>query len=341
MACYNADRWLEEAIRSVLEQTFGGFELVVVDDGSTDGTIGIVREFARRDDRIALLMKPHSGLSDSLNAGVSRARGTWIARLDADDVAERRRLETQLSFLRTRPDVVLLGSGATEIDELGRAVMIHRYPRSHGRLLRNLERGMRFFAHSSAIIRRESLEEVGGYRSEFRKAQDTDLWFRLGERGSVACLGECLVRIRTHSGQLSYSDEGWSQLAEAIGATVTHFLRGQGSPDPVEALGGAAFGEFMNWVSRRIDAAEVPKKRQVWLDARTEFAASASRLRGLGRFGARLLQSRHIGSLLKEKYFGSSLAERLAREWAQVERERANAGLTGGGLPGDGGSGGR
>jgi glycosyltransferase involved in cell wall biosynthesis len=317
MSCYNAERWLEIAIRSVLEQNFGDFEFLIVDDGSTDRTAEIIRECAVRDARIIFVSKPNTGLSDSLNVGVSRARGTWVARLDADDVAEPGRLQGQITWLRDRPDVVLLGSGASEIDEQGHARMSHCYPRDHATLLRNLERGQRFFAHSSAMIRRDAFQKVGGYRLGFRKAQDADLWFRLGEYGTVACLDACLVRVRTHSDQLSYSEEGWSQLDEGIAAATSHFLRRRGYPDPIDAAGGPAFTEFMTWISHRVERASVPEKRRLWLEARAAYTTSQGGWRGLGRFGIRLFRSRHAVPLLWERYFGSSLAEDLAVEWTK------------------------
>src|SRR5687767_6042714 len=93
MSCYNASAWLSEALDSVLNQTFQDFELIIVDDGSTDDTRKIIEEYAARETRIVSIVKANSGLADSLNVGVARARGRWVARLDADDVCEPERLE--------------------------------------------------------------------------------------------------------------------------------------------------------------------------------------------------------------------------------------------------------
>jgi len=89
MSCYNAERWLDEAVRSVLNQTFDNFEFIIIDDGSVDGTLSLVRRYASTDSRIIVVAKQNTGLSDSLNVGVQMARGKWIARLDADDLCER------------------------------------------------------------------------------------------------------------------------------------------------------------------------------------------------------------------------------------------------------------
>src|SRR5688500_1611394 len=115
MSIYNAERWLEEALDSVLAQSFSDFEFLLVDDGSTDGTARIIARYAARDDRCRVITKHNTGLSDSLNVGIERARGEWIARLDADDIAVPTRFEEQLTYLRKNPGVVLLGTGFDEI----------------------------------------------------------------------------------------------------------------------------------------------------------------------------------------------------------------------------------
>src|SRR2546430_2514522 len=100
MSCYNATRWLHEAIHSVLVQTHDKFELILVDDGSTDETWNIIQSYRDRDQRIVAISKKNTGLADSLNVGIARAKGAWIARLDADDLCEPTRLEEQLDFVR-------------------------------------------------------------------------------------------------------------------------------------------------------------------------------------------------------------------------------------------------
>ena len=145
MSCYNSRRWLAEAIGSVLSQTHSDFEFIIVDDGSTDDSWATIQRYATRDRRIVALSKGNSGLADSLNAGISVARGKWIARIDADDVCEPGRLAEQMAFVRANPQVVLLGSGCVEIDEYGRPLRAHRYPAAHRTLVRNLELLQKFF----------------------------------------------------------------------------------------------------------------------------------------------------------------------------------------------------
>ncbi len=314
MSCYNASRWLHEAIDSVLAQTHSNFELILINDGSTDETWNIIQNYQDRDQRIVALSKQNTGLADSLNVGLSKAKGAWIARLDADDFCEPMRLEQQLDFVRNHPEVVLLGAGFVEIDEAGRSIKTQLYPSRHRKLLRHMERSQRFFPHSSAFFSRQLARDVGGYNPLFRKTQDRDLWFRFAERGEIACLADCLVRVRKHMAQISKSTEGVPQLVYGTAASVCHFLRIQGVPDPA-SRGETAWQELIKWLDRRILEEGVFEARKTWIDARSAYFATESRLTGAIRFGTGLLRSGYTCPLVWEKCFGTSLPERLAREW--------------------------
>lgn len=155
MSCYNAERWLSEAIESVLVQTYKDFEFIIVDDGSSDNTPEIIKRYADIDHRIRVISKTNSGLTDSLNAGISQAKGEWIARLDADDICLPHRLEEQVKYVKNNPKIVLLGSGCIEINEHGKFMKEHRYPDSYEALVYNMEKGKRHFAHSSAFLEKK------------------------------------------------------------------------------------------------------------------------------------------------------------------------------------------
>src|ERR1700722_10627943 len=181
--CYNARAWLSQAIESVLAQTFHNFEFVLVNDGSTDETWEIIQRFRERDKRIVALSKKNTGMADSLNAGIARAKGAWIARLDADDLCEPTRLEEQLRFVRDHPAVVLLGTGFIEIDTKGRALKKHRYPTKHRQLVWQLEHLGGFFPHSSAFYRTDAVRRIGGYNRRISRAEDQWLWLELSRQG--------------------------------------------------------------------------------------------------------------------------------------------------------------
>ena len=203
MAVFNGERYLAEAIQSVLAQEFDDLELIVVDDGSTDESSAIVQGFV--DPRIRLLSNPTNvGLSRSLNRGVSDARGELVARLDADDIAEPHRLARQVAFLDANPDIALVGSWYVELRDDG-ATSPRRLPVDHWDLRWHLRLTCPF-VHSAVIWRRQLVaERVGGYDEALVYSMDFDLWRRITSVLRAANLPEYLVRLRTHAASMTSS----------------------------------------------------------------------------------------------------------------------------------------
>jgi len=315
MSCYNGSRWLAEAIDSVLSQTFNNFELILVDDGSKDNTPEIIRAYAERDARVVTVPKKNTGLADSLNAGLALAKGAWVARIDQDDLCEPHRLESQLVFASGHPGLVLLGSGFAEIDEKGTIVKECRYPQKHAGLVARLERLRGFFPHSSAFYRAGVARRAGGYNMRITRAEDRRLWLELSLQGEIACLPEHLVRIRKHPGQMSLDNKGARQFYDAAAATVCHFLQKAGCNDPSVCESEDEWIAFLTWVESRMEHLGTFERRKAWTEARTEYLAMENKPVGVLRFGTRLLQSGYASSLVWEKFFGTSLPKRLAREW--------------------------
>jgi glycosyltransferase involved in cell wall biosynthesis len=198
---YNGERWVGAAIDSVLNQTMPDFELLIVDDGSTDGTPRVLADYAARDERIRVITQENKGISRTLNEAMPLARYDWIARLDADDLALPNRLERQLSFINANPGIAVAASDADYIDERGAVVGRHVNPfRSRAEVERWLARDQAiFFIHSAVIMRRDAILDVGGYRPEFELSHDTDLWNRVAERGhQVLSQPEVLAQYRIH-----------------------------------------------------------------------------------------------------------------------------------------------
>jgi glycosyltransferase involved in cell wall biosynthesis len=252
LSCYNGARWLDDAIKSVLNQTFKDFEFLLVDDGSTDNSLEIINIFAKIDPRIVVISKINTGLADSLNVGIQQARGEWIARLDADDISEPTRLEKQLEFVQKNPEVVLLGTGLMLINEKGIPVKSFRYPGDHSSLLKKLYTSGKFPAHSSAFFRTSVVRSIGGYRPRIRRAQDRDLWLRLSEVGQLASIDEPLVKIRRHSEQVSHEAAGRRQKTDSRVAIISYWLRCFDSSDPVSA-DNLVFNSFYSWVAERLE----------------------------------------------------------------------------------------
>jgi glycosyltransferase involved in cell wall biosynthesis len=315
MSCYNASRWLHEAIGSVLCQTFENFEFILIDDGSTDDTWDVIRMYRDKDPRIVPIKKENTGLQDSLNVGIAHARGAWIARLDADDLCEPDRLAEQLRYVNNHPEIVLLGAGFVEIDEQGLFIKKHLYPSGHRELVCHLERMQRFFPHSSAFYRVDEVRKVGGYNSRIRRAEDWNLWLKLASIGKMDCLRKPLVKIRKHSNQISLDDNGKLQLRDGIASTVCHYLQRAGCEDPSVGASTDEWIAFLALVENRIDESGTFERRKAWADARAEYFQGNNRMIGAFHFGTRLLKSGHAVALMWEKVFGSSLPECLAREW--------------------------
>ncbi len=199
MSVYNGERYLRDAIESILDQTFTDFEFIIVNDGSKDSTQEILQEFARHDSRFMIVHnEPNLGLTRSLNVGLRLAGGKYVARQDADDISLRNRLELQVRFLEEHPEVGVVGTWAVYIDEEGQKVGGWRTP-THSDLVRWSLLFGNVLAHASVMIRRSVLQGGMEYRSEVQYAQDYDLWSRLSARTELRNLPEPLLLRRVHS----------------------------------------------------------------------------------------------------------------------------------------------
>lgn len=313
MPVRNGVRWIGEAIESVLAQTMRQFELIVVDNGSTDDTPRIIAGYASRDPRVLTMREATPGAAAARNTGRKSSTGRWIASLDADDIAEPQRLEAQLRVAEQR-DLVLVGSGFVQIDDNGAPRSTHLYPKSDKALRRRLERLMGFCPHSSAMFRKDIADQLNGYRPEVGYGEDWDLWIRLAEHGCLGSVGEPLVRIRTHGEQMTHHGGGRYQPVQACAAIVAHFLRDRGHDDPITASPERR-AEFLAWVERRMVEDGYFEQRRVWQEARARALSGGNRMAAAGRFGLDLMRTGHGPTLIAHKLVGNDLAQRLAGEW--------------------------
>jgi len=187
MSVYNGERYLQESVESILNQTFPDFEFIIIDDGSTDSSGEILQDYAQRDNRIRVVSRTHLGLAESLNRGISLARGEWIARQDADDISDHDRLRSQVEFLQANPTVGILGTVVKIIDKEGNVVGIIEHELKNGdirfRLLRDNS-----LTHGSVMFSRSVFEKVGGYDEDIEYTQDYDLWCRMSRHTDLANL---------------------------------------------------------------------------------------------------------------------------------------------------------
>ena len=211
MGVHNGVPWVTDAVASILGQTAGDLELVVVDDGSTDETPVVLA--AITDPRLRVIRQDRQGLTRALNHALARSSAPLLARLDADDVALAERLARQRALLDARSDIGLLGTGAREIDAAGRQIGLVIPPADHAALVRALIRSNPF-VHSSVMMRREILEKVGGYDERLTVAQDYDLWMRMAVVTHLANIPEPLVVRRLLAGRVSVARDAERLRAE-------------------------------------------------------------------------------------------------------------------------------
>ena len=201
MAAYNAAQFIEKSIQSILNQTFNDFELLIVDDGSTDNTLEIIRSFT--DDRITIIEnKINRGLIYTRNLAIQYARGTYLAIQDSDDISLPNRLERQFEILNQNQNIALIGSKAYTIDDQDNLLDKKLDVLKGSKLLKAQLFFENTFVHSSIMMRMSIFKEIGGYQT-YPSAEDYELFIRISEKYNVENLDEYLVYYRVHNNSFS------------------------------------------------------------------------------------------------------------------------------------------
>ena len=193
---YNAERTLAATLRSVWAQTFGDFELLVVNDGSTDGTAALLA--GQSDPRLRVISHRNAGVSASRNRGVAEARGEFVAFLDGDDLWTPDKLQAQVAALQGAPDAALVYSWTDLIDEAGRVIQRGSHVVANGRVYPLLASRNFLDCGSTPLIRRSALIEAGPFDETLKGGEDWDLWLRLATRHAFVCLPVVQVQYRVH-----------------------------------------------------------------------------------------------------------------------------------------------
>ncbi|RPI80932.1 MAG: glycosyltransferase, partial [Chloroflexi bacterium] len=251
MPCYNAAATLNEALESLAGQTFAGFEVIAVDDGSTDGTAEILQVWVGRDERFHLIRTEHKGIIEALNTGLAACRGKYIARMDADDIAYPERLEKQVDFLESREDVTVAGC------------LVEGFPRDQVRggfrvyiswlnsLVSDSDLRREMFvesplAHPSVMFRTEDVIGAGGYQ-DHGWPEDYDLWLRLYIAGKkFGKVNQVLLSWREYPERLTRTDSRYS-LENFLRAKAHYLMMGPlRNRDAVIIWGGGMAGRRLS-----------------------------------------------------------------------------------------------
>lgn len=233
MAIRNVERFLVEAIESILGQTFTDFEFIIVDFGSTDESKSIVGRYAANDGRIRFHEIPACALPVARNAGCSLARGQFIAVMDADDVSLPLRLAVEVDFMERHPEVSLLGGAVEWIDTAGRPLGAHRHPTGFREIKSELTTHCTFW-HPTVLMRKEAFASVGGYREAFVYAHDYDLELRLAEQFECANLPDVVLNYRIHPAQITLQKQRQQTLCK-LAARTSASSRKSDDRDPLDA----------------------------------------------------------------------------------------------------------
>ena len=201
MSVYNGGNNLRCVMDSVENQTFKDYEFLIINDGSTDNSLDILREYAQKDERIRLVDQDNIGLTRSLNKGIVLAKGAYIARQDADDLSKKNRLATQLNYFETFPDVNLVGSNSEDyFDDLGK---MHEWGYFPENILKDIVFKRTPFPHSTAMMRTSVVRDLGGYNESYETTQDAELWMRFAKKGRILMCPETLIERHIHSQSIS------------------------------------------------------------------------------------------------------------------------------------------
>lgn len=286
MPVYNAAGHLREAVDSILGQTFGDFELIIINDGSADATASILKRYAELDSRIRLHHQEKHGLVSALNRGCALARGQYIARMDADDISLPHRFERQLEYMEKHPQIGVLGTWICNIDENGAVKRAWRPP-TNPKLLR----WTHFFgvcvSHPTVLMRREVVVKLDFYRQGADHIEDVDLWLRASSITEFGNVPEILFKYRTWHGSVSQTK--WVSARESHVRLLTSFISDFLNVEPpVEAVAGLrqtrAGPAFENLKQIRLTAVLIEqlyekflKKNNLTLEERREISWDAAK----------------------------------------------------------------
>ncbi len=219
MSVHNAEKTVEDSVRSILAQTYKNFEFIIIEDGSTDSSRKLLVRLAQEDNRIKLILQENTGLTVALNRACTFVNGSLIARHDADDYALPDRFSLQVQAFLDDPALLLLGSNAMDLypDHTEKPWGYH-----DEQAIQKIVRLCTPFPHATAMMRTEAFRQLGGYDESYQTAQDTELWMRFAKAGKIAMLPQPLIRRSVHHAAISHTRR-FRQFRDALRARMAHY----------------------------------------------------------------------------------------------------------------------
>jgi glycosyltransferase involved in cell wall biosynthesis len=207
MPVYNAGEFLREAVNSVFDQSFHNFEIIAVDDGSTDNSYKILKELSKKDNRLKIYKnRKNLGVSKTANIAISKSIGQFLARLDADDYMPSDRLEKQVNFLRDNPFIVVVGGQVELVTKQGLPIVNKQFPLNHKEILKMAFEAMPIQQGAMMINKSKLPTNFKFYKDNLKTAEDLELLFRLFRYGQAANIPDTLLYYRQHGNSISQAE---------------------------------------------------------------------------------------------------------------------------------------
>ena len=216
---HNAEKYLDEAIMSVIKQSYKKIEIICIENGSNDNSLALLKYYSKIYKNLKVIHLKKASLSNALNKGINKSQGEYIARMDADDISHPKRIEKQIKFLKKNKSVSIVGTNINLIDHQGNFVRKIYYPLKFKDLKKKLEVDS-YIAHPSVMMRKEIFKKLKGYRFQFCPAEDYDLWLRALHHFKIENMKEFLLNYREHSSKMGSVME----LQTILGATYAREL---------------------------------------------------------------------------------------------------------------------
>ena len=226
ISVYNGEKFIEKCIRSIFDQTYINLEIIIVDDASTDST-NLILNSLKKENKIKMQIlknKLNIGLTKSLNIAANNANGEWLARLDADDLSKKNRIESQINFVLNNSQYSIIGSSCDFIDKNGKYIFSKSYPSNHYEIKKALEKVGAFFPHSSVLMNKKVFLGLGGYNIFMKYSQDYELWLRASKEFKIFSIKDPLVSIRIHRKRLSNDSSGNKQLLFSRACILAYWM---------------------------------------------------------------------------------------------------------------------